>query len=246
MSQVMVGTVDRWTLGAEAAYSVPRARTAGRRQASRQAAAPAGAGAEERGLVERLRAGDEAAFNLVVDRYHGTLVRVAMHYVADLSVAEEVAQDTWLAALEGIERFEGRSALKSWLVGIVVHKAKDRGVREKRYVPLSSGDEADGDEPAMAPSRFDASGAWAEPPRGWDDMTPERLLSSKEQVAALQRAIEALPANLREVLALRELEEMDAKDICALLKISESNLYVRLHRARERVRETMEASIGRD
>jgi len=243
MSQVGVTYANEWELGAEAACSLPRTRTAGRnRPRSARASAPSAA-QEDSSLVTRLQAGDEAAFNVLVDRYHGALVRVSMNYVADLSVAEEVVQEAWLGVIEGIGGFEGRSSLKSWLFSIVIHKAKDRGVREKRYVSMTLSDSEDAEEPAVDPSRFRASGEWGLPPQQWDELTPERLLESSQHLTLLQRAIAELPATLREVLVMRDLEDMDCKDICALLKITESNLYVRLHRARERVRAALEPQL---
>ncbi len=243
MSYAMTVTMDEVYLGAEAAASLPRTRKPARRQSSKANAASTGAGQNDSRLVAGLQAGDETAFNTAVDRYHGALVRVAMNYVADLSVAEEVVQEAWLGVLEGIGGFEGRSSLKSWLFSIVIHKAKDRGVREKRYISMTMSDTEDADESAVDPSRFRASGEWGLPPQQWDEITPERLLSSKEHLALLQRAIEELPDNLREVLVLRDIEEMDSKDICAQLKITESNLYVRLHRARERMRAALESHL---
>jgi RNA polymerase sigma-70 factor (ECF subfamily) len=237
----MLDMADQW-LGAEAAGSVPRAR----KSARRQTAAPAMTSHDERQLIEKLRAGDEATFNELVDCHHGALIRVARNYLADLSVAEEVVQEAWLGVLEGIDGFQGRSSLKSWIISIVIHKAKDRGVREKRYVAMAANGYDDADEPAVDPSRFRASGEWGLPPQQWDELTPERLLESQESLDLLQQAIAALPGNLREVLVLRDLEELDSKEICRMLKITESNLYVRLHRARERVRETMERSLGGD
>jgi RNA polymerase sigma-70 factor (ECF subfamily) len=239
MNHAMLETADQW-LGAEAAGSVPRAR----KSARRQTAAPAMTSRDERQLIEKLRAGDEATFNELVDRHHGALIRVARNYVADLSVAEEVVQEAWLGVLEGIERFQGRSSLKSWIISIVIHKAKDRGVREKRYVAMAANGYDDAEEPVVDPSRFRASGEWGLPPQQWDELTPERLLESRESLDLLQQAIAELPANLREVLVLRDIEELDSKDICAQLRITESNLYVRLHRARERVRAALEPQMG--
>ncbi len=238
MSRTMTATMDEMYLGAEAAASLPRTRKPARKAGGVQAAP------QDRQLVAALQAGDESAFNELVERHHGALVRIAMNYVADLSVAEEVVQDAWLGVLEGIDRFQGRSSLKSWIISIVIHKAKDRGVREKRYVAMAANGYDEADEPAVDPSRFRASGEWGLPPQQWDELTPERLLESQEAVALLQRAIEELPANLREVLVLRDIEEMESRDICAMLKITESNLYVRLHRARERVRVALESTTG--
>lgn len=238
-----IAYIDDVYLGAEAAASLPCTRKPARRQSGKADGASVRADETDSQLVALLQAGDEAAFNRLVDRHHGALVRLAMNYVADLSVAEEVVQDAWVGVLEGLGRFEGRSSLKSWLFSIVMHKAKDRGVREKRYVSMNMTNVDEADEPAVDPSRFRASGEWGLPPQQWEEITPERLLSSKQHVAALQRALENLPANLREVLVLRDMEDMDSKDICVLLKITETNLYVRLHRARERVRAALELHL---
>jgi RNA polymerase sigma-70 factor (ECF subfamily) len=194
-------------------------------------------------LLARLRQGDERAFDELVTRHHSALIRLAMGYVA-----EEVVQDTWMVVIEGLGQFEGRSSLRTWIFGIMIHKAKDRGVREKRHTTFSSFESADdeGDE-AIDPSRFHQSGEWAGhwafPPQPWDDQTPEKLLASQQAVNAMNKAIEALPRTLKDVLILRDVEGVDAKEACEILKISETNLYVRLHRARERVRQAVEAYL---
>jgi RNA polymerase sigma-70 factor (ECF subfamily) len=200
----------------------------------------------EAALVTRLRRGDEGAFDELVNRHHSALIRMAMGYVADREVAEEVAQDTWMAVIESLDRFEGRSSLRTWIFGIMIHKAKDRGVREKRHTTFSDFESFDDDnEEAIDPSRFQQSGEWAGhwafPPQPWDDQTPEKLLASQQAVNAMNKAIEALPPNLKEVLILRDVEGVEAKEACEILKITETNLYVRLHRARERVRQAVES-----
>lgn len=173
---------------------------------------------------------------------------MAMGYVADQEVAEEVVQDTWMAVIQSLDRFEGRSSLRTWICGILIHKAKDRGVREKRHTTFSSFESYDDDnDEGIDPSNFQQTGEWAghwaSPPQPWDDQTPEKLLASQQVVNAMQRAIETLPATLKEVLLLRDVEGVDAKEVCELLKITETNLYVRLHRARERVRAAVEAHL---
>ncbi len=200
-------------------------------------------------LLVRLKNGDEGAFNQVVNQHHGALIRMAMGYVADREVAEEVVQDTWMAVIEGLNRFEGRSSLRTWIFGIMIHKAKDRGVREKRHTTFSAFESYDDDnDEAVDPSRFQQSGEWAGhwafPPQPWDDQTPEKLLASQQAVNAMNQAIEALPATLKEVLILRDVEGVEAKEVCEMLKITETNLYVRLHRARERVRVAVENALG--
>ena len=199
-------------------------------------------------LFARLKRGDERAFDELVNQHHSALIRMAMGYVADREVAEEVVQDTWMAVINSLNQFEGRSSLRTWVCGILIHKAKDRGVREKRHTTFSVFESYDDDnEEAVDPSRFQQSGEWAGhwafPPQPWDAQTPEKLLASQQAVNAMQRAIEALPATLKDVLILRDVEGVGAKEVCELLKITETNLYVRLHRARERVRAAVETYL---
>ncbi|MDQ3889476.1 MAG: sigma-70 family RNA polymerase sigma factor, partial [Actinomycetota bacterium] len=149
-------------------------------------------------LVAALRRGDEQAFARLIDRYHAALVRTASLYVREAAVAEEVAQETWLGVLHGIERFEGRSSLKTWIFRILTNKAKTRGERERRTIPISSLAVLEEREPAVDPRRFlDEShpewpGHWAAPPTTWEDI-PERRLQSKETLAQVRQAIEVLP-----------------------------------------------------
>ena len=199
-------------------------------------------------LLRRLCAGEEAAFDELVDKHHGALIRMAMGYVADREVAEEVVQDTWLAVVESLSRFEGRSSLRTWIFSILIHKAKDRGIREKRHTTFSSFDSYDNEnEEAADPSCFQQSGEWADhwafPPQPWDEETPEKLLSSQQAVNAMNQAINGLPVTLKEVLILRDVEGAEVKEVCELLRITETNLYVRLHRARERVRQVVESYL---
>ncbi|MEK6786488.1 MAG: sigma-70 family RNA polymerase sigma factor [Nitrospirota bacterium] len=218
---------------------------AGRKSELSQSAAVAN---REVALLARLRQGDEGAFDELVTRHHSALIRMAMGYVADREVAEEVVQDTWMVVIEGLGRFEGRSSLRTWIFGIMIHKAKDRGVREKRHTTFSSFESLDEEgEETIDPSRFYQSGEWAGhwafPSQPWDDQTPEKLLASQQAVTAMNRAIEALPRNLKDVLILRDVEGVEAKEVCDILKITETNLYVRLHRARERVRQAVETYL---
>jgi RNA polymerase sigma-70 factor (ECF subfamily) len=173
---------------------------------------------------------------------------MAMGYVADREVAEEVVQDTWMAVIESLNRFEGRSSLRTWIFGILIHKAKDRGIREKRHTTFSALESSDDEhDEAVDTMRFHQSGEWAGhwafPPQPWDDQTPEKLLASQQAVTAMQEAIAALPPTLREVLILRDVEGVESREVCELLQITETNLYVRLHRARERVRQAVESYL---
>ena len=203
----------------------------------------------EGALIERLRPGEERAFDELVTQQHGTLIRLAMGYVANREVSEDVVQDTWMAVIQSLNRFEGRSSLRTWICGILIHKANDRGVREKRHTTFSDLKSYDDDhDEAVDPSRFQQSGEWAGPwtfpsqPR--DDRTPETLLVSKQAVDCMQRAIDALPVTLKEVLILRDGDGVKTKDVCKMLNITAVNLYVRLHRAREQVRVAIETALG--
>ncbi len=202
--------------------------------------------AEDEALVARLRAGDEAAFSMLIDRHHGTLVRVAMAFVGDRSAAEEVAQDTWMAVLTGLASFEGRSSLKTWLFRILTNRAKTRGVRDARSVPFSALAEADGEEAALPADRFGERGMWASPPRAFGEDTPERLLLRDEALRCIEAELARLPAAQRAVLTLRDLEGLDAEEVCNILEISETNQRVLLHRARSRVRRALEEKLGTD
>jgi RNA polymerase sigma-70 factor (ECF subfamily) len=215
-----------------------------RRRAGSSAAQEAGRASDERALVAAIRAGDESAFEQLVMRYGATMLRVAGLYVRDRAVAQEVVQETWLAVLEGIDRFEGRSSLKTWIFRILTNRAKTRGEREGRTVPFSSvaaADAAAGEEWAD-PDRFVSPDdprtpyGWAAPPRHWP---AERLLES-ETLAVIERAIEALPASQREVIRLRDVEGWSAPEVAEALELSDGNQRVLLHRARSKVRAALE------
>ena len=205
----------------------------------------------ERDLCAALRRGDEAAFARLVALHHASLRRVALSYVRTAAVADEVVQETWLAVLRGVDNFEERSSLKTWIFRILTNKAKTRAERESRTVPLSalpSGD-ADEDESAVDPNRFFDQqharwpGHWASPPARWDEL-PEEHLSGRETLDALKTAIEQLPPQQRQVIVLRDVEGWESNDICELLGLSEANQRVLLHRARSKVRQALEDHIG--
>jgi RNA polymerase sigma-70 factor (ECF subfamily) len=200
----------------------------------------------ERELVEALRAGDESAFAALVDRYHPSLVRLARMYVREQSVAEEVAQETWLAVLNGIDRFEGRSSLKTWLFRILTNRAKTRGERERRSVPFSS--IADADEPAVDPDRFRPEGdqypgGWKENPAPWEGDPEDRLLAGEARALILEE-IEKLPPNQRAVITLRDIEGFGSEEVRNVLELSDTNQRVLLHRARAKVRRALEQYMG--
>jgi RNA polymerase sigma-70 factor, ECF subfamily len=200
---------------------------------------------DDRSLIDRLRQGDEATFAWLLDRYTGSLHRLARSYVATASVADEAVQETWLAVVTGIDRFEGRSSLKTWLHRILVNIARTKGVREHRSIPFASlGSELDRDEPAVDPDRFRSArdrhaGQWATPPVPWDEAPEDRLLA-RETLTAVERAIDHLPPNQQIVITLRDLEGWPSEDVCNVLEITETNQRVLLHRARSKVRGALE------
>jgi RNA polymerase sigma-70 factor (ECF subfamily) len=198
--------------------------------------------AADRELVERARAGDEDAFATLVRRYSPALMRLARMYVATTAAAEDVVQETWLGVLRGLDRFEGRSSFRTWLFRILVNRAKTRGVREHRSIPfasLSGGGDEDGDEPSVDPTRFAPEGAWASPPRRWQDQ-PEAALESAEARRIAQEAIDRLPERQRIVITLRDLEGFSSDEVRNALDLSETNQRVLLHRARTKVRQALE------
>lgn len=195
---------------------------------------------DDAATLAALRAGDEAAFTALVERYHGALVRLATVYVPSHAVAEEVAQETWLGVLNGLERFEGRSSLKTWIFRILTNIAKTKGVRESRSVSFSSVFEDVGDdEPSVDPDRFGAEGGWLFAPNGWGD-SPEQKLESAECQAVISATMETLPPNQREVIRLRDVLGFTSEEVCNALELSETNQRVLLHRARSRVRRALE------
>jgi RNA polymerase sigma-70 factor (ECF subfamily) len=201
------------------------------------------ASSEDRALVAALRAGDEAAFTGLFDRLGPSMLRFARSFVSSQAVAEEVVQETWLGVLKGLDRFEGRSSLKTWIFRILANMARTRGERESRSVPFSSLAGAEGDEPAVDPSRFGPEGMWLAPPDSWEDVPEERLLA-KETLSAIEAAIALLPGAQRTVISLRDVAGWSADDVCNVLDISETNQRVLLHRARSKVRRALEAHLA--
>ena len=184
-------------------------------------------------LLDALRAGDDAAFASLVSKYHQRLLRFAESMVPNRAVAEEVVQDTWLGVVRGIDRFEGRSTVKTWLFHILANRARSAGAREARSVPL--GDPLDG--------RFTAAGEWSRPPEPWSDAIDSRVVAD-ELVSRIKRCLPQLPAGQRQVLVLRDIEGLEPAEVCTLLGISAGNERVRLHRARTQVRSMLEAELG--
>ena len=199
-------------------------------------------------LVEAILTGDESAFTSLLERYQRPLLRLALAIVTNRAVAEEVVQETWKGVIEGLSRFKGRSSLKTWIFRILINTAKTHAWREGRSRPFSSFDSPEHqNEPAVDPSRFKNSGIWighwTSAPAYWQDDTPENLLLAKESRIFVQDVIKKLPSSQRQVLILRDTEGVDARDVCHIMGISETNQRVPLHRARSKVRSALERHL---
>jgi RNA polymerase sigma-70 factor (ECF subfamily) len=198
---------------------------------------------EETALLERLRAGDERAFEALVERHYPTMLAVARHYVSSRAVAEEVVQEAWLGVLNGLDRFEGRSSLKTWILRILVNTAKTRGAREARTVPFASL-APDRDEPAVGPDRFRGAddpfpGHWRAYPGNWQRL-PDEALAARDTLGVVIATIEQLPPPQRLVITMRDIQGCSSEEVCEALDVSEGNQRVLLHRARSKVRSALE------
>jgi RNA polymerase sigma-70 factor, ECF subfamily len=202
---------------------------------------------DERGLIARLRARDEAAFVELVERYYGQMLSMANFFVSNRAVAEDVVQEAWLAVLKGISAFEERSSFKTWLTRIVMNIARTRAVRERRMITFSdfADQEAGGEEAAVDPSRFKMAndeypGHWSSAPRPWNT-DPESQLLTTEAMSLIDEAIQLLPEAQRIVLTMRDVNGWTPEEVCNALGISETNQRVLLHRARSKVRGILES-----
>ena len=206
---------------------------------------------DEARLIQSLRDGDEEAFVWLVKKYHKSLVRLANIYLQDIGLSEDTAQETWMAVLKSLDRFEGRSSFKTWLFTILANRAKTRNRREKsalQFVEL-------GDETLNGPTvdieRFNPSDAksfanhWSVAPSSWSGI-PEEIFLSQELLDAIHQAIDSLPENQRAVITLRDIEGFSSVDVCNILRISDTNLRVLLHRSRAKVREILENYLDLD
>ena len=193
-------------------------------------------------LVKALVAGDPDAFAYLLDCYNSALIRLAQQYVPNRAIAEEVVQETWLAVIKGIDRFEQRSSIKTWLYRILLNIARSRGVQEHRSIPFATTAILD-DEPAVDPRRFRrldprARGQWKRPPHPWAD--PEQHALDNETLRSIRDEIDRLAPAQREVLTMRDLLGWTAAEVCDALDVSEANQRVLLHRARSKVRAALE------
>jgi RNA polymerase sigma-70 factor (ECF subfamily) len=205
------------------------------------------AAAEESELVAKLRAGDERAFTALVETHHRKMIAVARSYVKTQAVAEEVVQESWLAVLKGLDGFEGRSSLSTWILRILMNKAMTRGGREARSVPFSSLAADDQPEPAVEPVRFRPAGQplagnWSSFPTDWSTLPEEKLLG-RETLEVVKRRIEGLPEAQRTVITMRDVAGCSAQEVCDVLEISAANQRVLLHRARSKVRAAIERHL---
>jgi RNA polymerase sigma-70 factor (ECF subfamily) len=203
-------------------------------------------------LIELLRAGDETAFMLLVEKYHRTMVRLAVSYVRDIRIAEEVVQDVWVGVLRGVHRFEGRSSLKTWIFRILTNCAKSRGKHEGNYRLFAdygnfvkADNMPDDDEYATTlaqyfdPSEGEWLDHWLDFPQQWPSLPEEQAIWQEIQACVRQR-IDQLPPNQRAVITLRDLEGWTAHEVCTTLEISQENQRILLHRARSKVRLALE------
>jgi len=200
---------------------------------------------DDSAFLERLRAGDSAAYRVLVRRYHASLTGVAASIIGSRAQAEEVVQDAWLAVFSGIGRFEGRSSLITWIFSIVLNRARTRATREGRLVGLPSVLEGSAPgERAVPATSFQPDGHWAEAPRLWDEISPERIIGGRQLWDHVQEVVGKLPAGQRAVIILRDMEGQDADETCRLLNITAENQRVLLHRARARVRQAIDALLN--
>jgi RNA polymerase sigma-70 factor, ECF subfamily len=188
---------------------------------------------EDTVLVDRLRAGDESAFVALIALYQPRMIRLAEMTVGSRAVAEEVTQDTWLAVVRGVERFEGRSSFKTWLFHILLNRARSTAGRELRA----------GRPEQRIDDRFDTSGAWITPPEPWADRADDRVVA-EHLAARVQELLPALPDNQRQVVVLRDLEGLSAEDVTAIVGITDGNQRVLLHRGRAQLRHLLSAEMG--
>ncbi len=189
-------------------------------------------------LIARLRRGDEQAFEGLIAAHHTAMIRVAQGFVPTRGLAEEVVQETWVGMLRGLDRFEGRSSLKTWLYAILINQARSMATRERRTVPFDHTDDARAEDPA----RFAPDGSWAQPPVPFTEEIEERLVHAP-MLAQLSTALDDLPPAQRTVVTLRDIEQLTSDEVCAMLEITPANQRVLLHRGRAGLRRSIEALL---
>lgn len=201
---------------------------------------------EEESVIDRVLAGDEHAFETLVDRYHQRLLRLARAFVRTDALAADVVQETWIAVFRGLSRFERRSTLLTWMYRILANRARTHAVREARFVPFTDLEADDGlEQETLDAAAFDGHGRWRQPPLSWAVRDPEALAVNGQVRDALTSAIDALPPRQRAAVVLRDVEGVDAADTCDILGISEANQRVLLHRGRTRLRAALAGLLAR-
>ena len=189
-------------------------------------------------LVVRLRKGDQDAFTVLVDRYHTRLTRFARSFTPRAELAEDIAQETWLGLLRGLDGFQGRASLRTWLFQICANRARTLAAREGRLIPV---DPTDPDAPTVDPARFGPDGGWSQPPSPFADA--EAREHDAELVERVRAAITRLPENQQRVVTLRDLEGLTSAEVCRILELTEGNQRVLLHRGRARIRAILEQEV---
>ena len=193
-------------------------------------------------LIARLRRGDEQAFEGLITAHHAAMLRIAQTFVPTRGLAEEVVQETWVGMLRGLDRFEGRSSLKTWLYAILINQARSIAGRERRTVPFDHTDAARAEDPA----RFAPDGSWTQPPVPFTEEVEERLAHAP-MLAQLDAALDNLPPAQRLVVTLRDIEQLTSEEVCTMLAITPANQRVLLHRGRTGLRRSIEALLeGKD
>jgi RNA polymerase sigma-70 factor (ECF subfamily) len=202
-------------------------------------------------LVGRLRDGDEDAFVMLVGRYQQPMLRFARTMAPSHAVAEEAVQDTWMGVVRGIEQFEGRSSLRTWLFRILVNRTRSAGSSERRSggsgIPgsvASLPDNDTGEGPAVDPSFFDTRGSWVEPVARWEEENEDRL-DAATMAPFLKVALDNLPPRQRQVVLLRDLEGLSGSEVCDVLGVSPGNQRILLHRGRNQLRRDLETVVRR-
>jgi len=200
--------------------------------------------AHEEALVASLRAGDRAAFAGLVDSLHARLVALARTFTSSPALAEDIVQETWLAVIRGLHRFEGRSTLRTWIFNILVRRARTMASREARRAEVPIPTEGSGGAP---PREWEPGkgrqGLWDEAPVSWGLDDPEAVLRMRETLEVVERAVAALPGMQGQVVLLRDVEDIPSADVCNILHITETNLRVLLHRGRARIRRALDEYV---